>query len=138
MKLTLAFKLAWQQLLSQYKSGDLRVLLLALILAVSAITAVNFFTNRIGAHLNSQGGLLLGGDMVIISDHAIPADYLMQAKQAGLQAASTLEFASMAIKDNKNQLAEVKAIGAGFPLRGDFGVILSNSGAINMARTALG
>ena len=69
----MSFKLAWQQLLSQYKSGDLRVLLLALVLAVTSITAVNFFTNRIALHLTGEGALLLGGDLVVISDHALPS-----------------------------------------------------------------
>ena len=115
-------KLAWQQLFAQFKSGDLRVLLLALILAVTSITAINFFTNRISAHLNAQGGMLLGGDTVIIADHPIPNLFSNIAKKAGLQTASTIEFASMAINNDKNQLAEVKALGAGFPLRGDFNV----------------
>jgi putative ABC transport system permease protein len=121
------FKLAFNQLVAQYKSGDLRVLLLALVLAISSITAVNFFTYRIAAHLNSQGGLLLGGDLVIIADHKISDEYLTAAKQNGLQAAWTLEFASMAIKDDKNQLAEIKALGAGFPLRGDLEVQFFNA-----------
>ena len=118
----MSFKLAWQQLLSQYKSGDLRVLLFALVLAVTSITAVNFFTNRIAQHLNSEGGLLLGGDLVVISDHVVPDSYTALAKQYGLQAASTLEFASMAINGESNQLAEIKAVNDGFPLRGDLGV----------------
>ena len=113
------FKLAFNQLLAQYKSGDLRVLLLALVLAVSSITAVNFFTYRISAHLNSQGGLLLGGDLVLISDHTIANDLVIAAKRQGLNSTQTLEFASMAINGEKNQLAEIKALSAGFPLRGD-------------------
>ncbi len=118
----MSFKLAWQQLFSQYKSGDLRVLLFALVLAVTSITAVNFFTNRIALHLNSEGGLLLGGDLVVISDHALPASYHALAKQYGLQTSATLEFSSMAINGEKNQLSEVKALSDGFPLRGDLGV----------------
>lgn len=120
--MNLNLRLAWQQLWSQWQAGDLRVLLMALVLAVSSITAVNFFTSRIAAHLNTQGGMLLGGDAVIIADHAIPAQYVTEAKQNGLQAASTLEFASMAIKVDKNILAEIKALDDSFPLIGDFGV----------------
>ena len=119
-------KLAGQQLFSQWKSGDLRVMLLALVLAVTSITAVNFFINRIALHLNAQGGLLLGGDLVVISDHAIPASYYELAKQYGLTSTTTLEFPSMVINGERNQLAEIKALSAGFPLRGDFGVQLSN------------
>ena len=126
-------KLAWQQLFAQFKSGDLRVLLLALILAVTSFTAINFFTNRISAHLNAQGGMLLGGDTVIIADHPIPNLFSNIAKKAGLQTASTIEFASMAINNDKNQLAEVKALGAGFPLRGDFKVqFAANKSPINV------
>ena len=113
------FKLACNQLLAQYKSGDLRVLLLALVLAVSSITAVNFFTYRISAHLNSQGGLLLGGDLVLISDHTMSNDLVIAAKRQALNTTQTIEFASMAINGEKNQLAEIKALSAGFPLRGD-------------------
>ena len=121
----MSFKLAWQQLFSQYKSGDLRVLVFALVLAVTSITAVNFFTNRIALHLNSEGGLLLGGDLVVLSDHALPASYNALAKQYGLKTTATVEFSSMAINGEKNQLAEVKALSEGFPLRGDLGVQFS-------------
>lgn len=120
----LNFKLAWQQLYSQWQAGDLRVLIIALMLAVTSITAVNFFTNRISTHLNSQGGLLLGGDAVLKSDHVIPKQYIVTAKQYELQTASTLSFPSMAINGDKNQLAEIKAIDSQFPLKGDFGVNL--------------
>ena len=106
----MSFKLAWQQLFSQYKSGDLRVLVFALVLAVTSITAVNFFTNRIALHLNSEGGLLLGGDLVVLSDDALPASYNALARQHALQTTTTVEFSSMAINGEKNQLAEVKGL----------------------------
>ncbi len=121
----MSFKLAWQQLFSQYKSGYLRVLVFALVLAVTSITAVNFFTNRIALHLNSEGGLLLGGDLVVLSDHALSSSYNALAKQYSLQTSTTVEFSSMAINGEKNQLAEVKALSKGFPLRGDLGVQFS-------------
>ena len=130
----LNLKLAWQQLRSQWQAGDLRVLVLALVLAVTSITAVNFFTNRIASHLNNQGGMLLGGDAVIIADHPISPQYSTEAKLYGLQAASTLEFASMAINSDKNQLAEIKAIDDKFPLMGDFGVQFSISKAVQNVR----
>lgn len=123
------FKLAWQQLISQYQSGDLRVLVFALVLAVTSMTAVNFFTNRIGLHLGSEGGLLLGGDLVVLSDQPIPEHYQTLAKQYHLQTTKTFEFPSMAINGEKNLLAEVKALGDHFPLRGDLGVQLGQNTA---------
>jgi putative ABC transport system permease protein len=130
-----SFKLAWQQLFSQYKSGDLRVLLVALMLAVTSITAVNFFTNRIALHLNSEGGLLLGGDLVLISDHTLSASYNALARQYALQKTTTLEFSSMAINGEKNQLAEVKALSEGFPLRGDLGVQFSQNTTVKSVQS---
>ena len=129
------YKLAFNQLLAQYKSGDLRVLLLALVLAVSSITAVNFFTYRIAAHLNSQGGLLLGGDLAIISDHAISNQVVELAKGQSLNTTQTLEFASMAIVGEKNQLAEIKALSAGFPLRGNLEIKLSENAPTQSVQT---
>ncbi len=122
------FQLAVRQFLSQRRSGDLRVLLMALILAVTAVTAVGFFTNRVELALSQQGGMLLGGDLVVIADHALPAKYLAEAKSRQLQIATTLEFPSMVIQGEHNQLAEIKALGDGFPLRGDFTISsLANS-----------
>ena len=114
------FKLAIKQFLSQLRSGDINVLLMALILAVTAVTAVGFFTNRVESALSQQGGMLLGGDLVVISDHAIPVQYSAEAKSRQLTIATTLEFPSMVIKGERNQLAEIKALGDGFPLRGNF------------------
>ena len=118
--LNLEFKLAIKQFLGQWRSGDLRVMLMALILAVTAITAVGFFTNRVESALSQQGGMLLGGDLVVIADHAVPAQYLAEARSQQLKIATTIEFPSMVIKGERNQLAEIKALGDGFPLRGDF------------------
>jgi putative ABC transport system permease protein len=117
--------LAWQQFWAQWKAGDVRVLLLALIVAVTAITGVTFFTSRIGYHLNNQGGLVLGGDMVMIADHPIPEKTIHAAKAQGLSVTETIEFPSMAIVGDKNQLAEIKALNNGFPLRGNLTVQFS-------------
>ncbi len=111
--------LAWQQTLSLWRAGALRVLVFALILAVAAVTAVGFFTQRVDRALSQQGGLLLGGDIALKADHAINADYVAQAQRVGLRATATYEFPSMVIVGDTNALADVKAVGQDFPLRGD-------------------
>jgi putative ABC transport system permease protein len=118
-------KFAWQQFWAQWRSGDLHVLLLALIVAVTAITGVTFFTYRISAHLTNESGLVLGGDMVIIADHPIRDALVQSAVEEGLQYTTTTEFPSMVIVGDKNQLAEIKALETGFPLRGDLTVKLN-------------
>lgn len=117
--MSLSFRLAWMQTLSLWRSGALRVLVFSLVLAVTAISAIGFFTQRVETALNQQGGLLLGGDIAVISDHAIPDTFLQRAKQQSMAIAKTYEFASMVIFGEANQLSEIKAVEQNFPLRGD-------------------
>lgn len=113
------FKLASLQAASLWRAGALRVMIFALVLAVTAITAVGFFTQRVSSALNQQGGLLLGGDLAITADHVVPAVLEKDAVAQGLRTVKTYEFPSMVINGDTNQLAEIKAVGDGFPLRGD-------------------
>lgn len=121
-------KFVWQQFWAQWRSGDLHVLLLALIVAVTAITGVTFFTYRISAHLTNESGLVLGGDIVVIADHPIREELVQSAVETGLQYTTTAEFPSMAIVGDKNHLAEIKVVDNGFPLRGDLTVRFSKGG----------
>lgn len=131
-----AFILAWRQFKSHWASGEVRVLLFALILAVAATTAVSFFTDRIESALERQGGLLLGGDLMISANHEIPDEYSEEARQQGLQVARTMEFPSMVIKGEASQLAQIKAVSDGFPLRGDL-TIAGEIGAAGQSTTAI-
>ena len=115
----MSFMLAWSQTLSLWRAGALRVFVFALILAVAAITAVSFFTQRVESALNQQGGLLLGGDLVVQADHPVPEKFIQRAEKLGISTVLTYEFASMVIHGDDNQLAEIKAVGHGFPMRGD-------------------
>lgn len=118
----LNFKLAWSQTLSLWRAGALRVLVSALVLAVAAITAVGFFTQRVDSALNQQGGLLLGGDLAIQADHEIRGDFVKRAELQGISTVKTYEFPSMVMYGENGQLAEIKAVAQGFPLRGDLTV----------------
>jgi putative ABC transport system permease protein len=120
--MSLQFSLAWTQTLSLWRAGALRVLVFALVLAVAAITAVGFFTQRVETALNQQGSLLLGGDIAISSDHPIADTFEKSAISQGIHTVKTYEFASMVVFGAANQLAEIKAVGPGFPLRGDLTV----------------
>ncbi len=115
----LSLQLAWTQTLSLWRSGALRVLVFSLILAVTAISEIGFFTQRVETALNQQGGLLLGGDLAVTADHAIPDTLLNHAENLDIATAKTYEFASMIVFNETNQLAQIKAVETTFPLRGD-------------------
>ncbi len=132
----LNFKLAWSQTMSLWRAGALKVLVFALVLAVSAITAVGFFTERVESALSQQGALLLGGDLAVLADHEIPAVFSQQAQKQGLVAVKTYEFPSMMVVGDNSQLVEIKAVGNNFPLRGDLTLGASASDAGRVVKTA--
>lgn len=112
-------KLALRWFMREWRAGELGVLLVALGIAVAAVTTVGFFTDRVQLALSTQANQLLAADLVIIADHALPESYRQRAQADGLRIADTTAFPSMATHGDKVQLVEVKAVGAGYPLRGE-------------------
>jgi putative ABC transport system permease protein len=104
---------SWQMLLRDWRAGELRVLALALVTAVAAITSVAFFADRIAQGLARDAHQLLGADLVLVSDHPWKADLSFP----GVARADAVTFPSMAsAKDSA--LAGVKAVTENYPLRG--------------------
>jgi putative ABC transport system permease protein len=101
-----------------WAAGELRVLLLALFIAVASVTTVGFFADRVQAALDRQANELLGGDLVVIADKPLPQDFKDTAARQGLATAQTRTFPSMVIAAGGVNLAEIKAVTDGFPLRG--------------------
>ncbi|MES2717934.1 MAG: FtsX-like permease family protein [Pseudomonadota bacterium] len=116
------FGLAWRQGWRDFRAGELRLLMVAVMLAVAALTAVGFFANRLEAALARDAGALLGGDAVIASDQPPPPAFAERAKALGLRQASSRSFPSMARATDERggeaRLVSVKAVSAGYPLRG--------------------
>lgn len=131
----MAFSLAWRQFKSHWSAGDLRVLFLALVLAVTATTAVGFFTDRIESALVRQGSMLLGADLMVSSQNVLAEKYQEEANRRQLSATHTMEFPSMVVQGERSQLAEIKAVGAGFPLRGEL-VISDQVAAVGVTEAA--
>ncbi|MGB5605700.1 MAG: FtsX-like permease family protein, partial [Gammaproteobacteria bacterium] len=105
-------------LLRNWHSGELRILVAALVIAVTASTAIGFFTDRLGRGMANQSADFLGADLALNSPRPVDAAWIDQARAAGLRAIETLEFASMVVSGDALQLASVKAVADGFPLRG--------------------
>lgn len=119
--------------LRDWRSGELRFLLVALIVAVAALTSVGFFVDRMRAGLQRDAHQLLGADLVLIADHPIDASWREAAQTRGLTLAETVAFPSMAIagegEQASSQLASVKAVSPGYPLRGRVKIAAQPGGA---------
>ena len=110
--------LAMRMLRRNWSAGELRVLLLALLIAVASVTTVGFFADRVQSALDAQANELLGGDLVVIADRPVPAAFVDAARAERLEIAQTRTFPSMVAAAGNVNLAEIKAVSAGFPLRG--------------------
>jgi putative ABC transport system permease protein len=102
----------------EWRSGELRLLTFALILAVAAVTSVGFFSDRVEQALRHQGNELLAADLVIESTAPLPALFVQQAETDGLAIGRTLGFPSVVMGQGNPQLVQVKAVAGAYPLRG--------------------
>jgi putative ABC transport system permease protein len=125
---------AWRSLWRDARAGELRLLLVAVCLGVAALTSVAFLADRINAGLQRDAAQLLGGDAVVVSDQPPPEAFAQQARNAGLQVVSTLNFPTMARatqdKGGQSRLVALKAVNPGYPLRGRLQV-LHNAQAVD-------
>jgi len=100
------------------KSGELAVLLAALLVAVASLTAVGFFTDRIGRAVNQQAGEVLAADLRLESPREISESYDVEARRRGLRVARILSMPSVVFHGEASSLVALRAVGAGYPLRG--------------------
>ena len=104
------------------RSGELSILLAAVIVAVTAMTAVAFFTDRVGAAMKDQASQVLAADLVLRSAGPISPAYLREARALGLETAETLSFPTVVVSGEQTTLAAIDAVSATYPLRGQLTV----------------
>ena len=109
---------SWRMLWRDWRGGELTILAIGLIIAVTSITAVGFFTDRIERGLQMQSAELIAGDLVITSGRSDINDYITEARSNDFQVTTTQQFRSVVLANERLQLAEVKAVSDGYPLRG--------------------
>ena len=102
----------------EIRSGEVLVLLAAIALAVAALTAVGFLTDRIGKAVARQANEVLAADLRLRSQEPIPDTWSEQAGEFGLQTAETNTFPSVVFAGDLSALATIKAVSDKYPLRG--------------------
>jgi putative ABC transport system permease protein len=116
------FKLALKMTARDWRAGQLRFLLIALTVAVAALSATGFFVDRLRSGLDRDAHQLLGADVVISGDQPVNPDWRAEALRRGLVVTDTVTFPSMAQagegEQSTSMLASLKAVGPGYPLRG--------------------
>lgn len=121
MKLSF-LRLGWRTLLRDLRAGELRLLMVAVTLAVAALTSVGFFADRLQGGLQRDALQLLGGDVVVASDNPTPQAFVDKAQALGLQTVGTMGFPTMGrasdAQGGASKRVALKSVAAGYPLRG--------------------
>ncbi len=117
------WRLGWRSLWRDFHAGELGLLIVAVTLAVAALTAVGFFADRLKGGLQRDARQLLGGDAVISGDNTPPPAFEARARSLGLQVVHTLTFPTMARASEAQgggiKLVALKVVETGYPLRGN-------------------
>ncbi len=102
----------------ELRSGEVIVLLSAVALAVAALTAVGFLTDRIGRAVARQANEVLAADLRLRSPDPIPSAWHDIAAGYDLRSAETQTFPSVVFAGDLSALATIKGVSEGYPLRG--------------------
>ena len=101
-----------------FRAGELRLLGLALVIAVASLSSVSFFSDRLSLALAREAHQLLGGDLLLLADHPWAGAYRAEAQRLGLRVVGSVGFPSMTSVNGASHLADIKAVEPGYPLRG--------------------
>lgn len=113
------FKFALTSLKRDWKSGELRLIGISVILAVACLTSVSFFIDRVHRATEQQATELLAADLLVISSSKIEDKFVEQAINSNLTYSLNESFRSVVVKDDKLELSEVKAVDTNYPVRGN-------------------
>ena len=125
-----SLRLSLQKIRREWRAGEHLVLIMALLIAVTALTTVSFFTNRVERAMKQRGNEILAADLRIRSTRPLPEAYLQQAQSLGLQTAETQSFNSVIVNNDATSLSTIYAISAHYPLRGKLKVADTYNGNV--------
>lgn len=132
LSLSLAWKLFWRD----WKSGELRILIFALWVAIGGLTAVTLLVDRIDRGMTKEAAQVLGADRLISGPRPIDAKFSEHASELGLNTSDLLWFSSVVVAEEEFHLATVRAVDAQFPLAGSLEIANKAFGEGKLTRGA--
>ena len=119
MKLVTLFGLALKLTRREWRSGELSILVVALVIAVAGTTAISLLGHRLTRTMEVRAAEFLAADLVVGAHEPLPSAWLDEAKQRTLNTAEIVEFSSVLVEHEELLLAGIKAVSDGYPLRGE-------------------
>ncbi|MCR4299799.1 MAG: ABC transporter permease, partial [Gallionella sp.] len=123
-------RLSLNLLRRDWRAGEWRVLLLALVLAVGSLATVGLFADRVRQALQQEATSLIGADLRIVSTRPLPPAYRKMAQARDLKTVVSHTFLSMVAHGEQTLLSEIQAVEAGYPLRGRIEIDDGNEGDV--------
>jgi putative ABC transport system permease protein len=111
--------LTWRFLLRDWRSGELRLLAVSLMLAIAMVVAIASFSERLQKAIGDQSSQFIAADRVLVSPYPVDPSWLERARQAGLATAQTISFQTMLFANDHLELASIKAVSQAYPLKGE-------------------
>ncbi|OBU66822.1 oxidoreductase [Stenotrophomonas maltophilia] len=121
---------AWRALRREALAGDLLTVFAALVLGVAVMTAVGTLVNRVNLALAGSAAEMLGGDLGIAGRDDPPQAFAEEAQRRGLAHTRIAGFGSVLFNGDASQMASIKAVQAGYPLRGTLRVRATPGGPL--------
>ena len=118
--------LVFKLFIRDWRSGELKVLIAALLVAVSAVSSINFFSSRVEIAMQEEASRFIGADLQLSGPREAEAAWLEHASGMGLETAKTLVFPSVASTENAFQLSSIRAIDSVYPLKGTLNLTLAD------------
>lgn len=113
---------ALRMLARDWRSGELTVLVTALVIAVTSLTAVAFLTDRVSQAVALRAAESLAADLRLASTRPISSVYAEEAEEFGLRTASLVSMPSVVFTGDgdspSNTLSAIRAASDNYPLRG--------------------
>jgi putative ABC transport system permease protein len=111
----LGVRLAWRD----WRSGELGILLAALVVAVASSASIHLLGDRVTRTLTARAAEFIAGDLAVRSHHPLDETWITKSRELGLRHTQALEFSSVLMENEEILLVGVKAVSSGYPLRGD-------------------
>lgn len=124
-----AWRMAWRMLGREWRGGEIRIVLLALLVATTSLVSVTALSDRLDRAFEKQGSDLLAADLVVKLPEPPAGELIRHAARQGVSHTLAVEFRSVVLRDDRTLLTEVKAVGPAYPLRGELSVSMGGEGS---------
>lgn len=109
-------RLGARLLLRDWHAGELKILLLALVISVTSMGSIGLFIQRIEAAMLDQTGQFLGANLILESPRQISDEIKQQAQRDQLDSSNVISFSSVIVANDQFQLSHIKAVDEHYPL----------------------